>query len=83
MLLGTVYVVILAVLAFRKYSGDIPMASSCSASISAACHPHPDDNEVYLFPLQWGVVFDREGIGHCSLTTDREATSPKDGERYA
>jgi hypothetical protein len=54
-----------------------------AVQLSARPHPHPDDNEVYLFPLQWGVVLDRNGIDHCSLTTDSEVTSPKDGERYA
>jgi len=30
-------------------------ASSCSAAISAACHPDQEDNEAHLFPVQWGV----------------------------
>ena len=47
----------------------MPLASACSAAISAACHPPlPDEDEAYRFLVRWGVVSeDDKGVGHCPL----------------
>ncbi|KAF2822150.1 hypothetical protein CC86DRAFT_301334, partial [Ophiobolus disseminans] len=82
-MVGLVYVGFLVVLAMRDYPGDVPMASSCSAAISAACHPDEEDDEAHLFPVQWGVVSIKDGNGHGSLTTDKNVTPPEEGQRYA
>ena len=58
-----------AILAFfqgtRRLPADMPLAASCSASISAACHPTDAarDHEVHhhLTKVRWGVETDGEG----------------------
>ena len=63
----------------------MPVASTCSATISAACHPPlPEDEEAYMFPVQWGVVSqDAEDVGHCSFTTARDVAAPVVGRLYS
>lgn len=67
----------------------MPLASTCSAAISAACHqPLPDDQEAYMFPVQWGVVgVDRNAdgvrVGHCCFSTARDVKGPVEGDVYA
>lgn len=68
----------------------MPLASTCSAAISASCHqPLPDDRDAYRFPVQWGVVSvdDRDaqgvGVGHCCFTTARDVEAPVAGWMYA
>lgn len=68
----------------------MPLASTCSAAISASCHqPLPDDEHAYMFPVQWGVVSvdDRDGqdvgVGHCCFTTARDVEAPVAGRMYA
>jgi hypothetical protein len=41
---------------------------SCSAAISAACHPLGDEADVALVPVKWGVVGVDKGVGHCALS---------------
>jgi hypothetical protein len=59
---------------FRYYPPGIPLAGSCSAAISAACHPPPDDTDASLKPLQWGAIPGAEKeengrvVGHCSFS---------------
>lgn len=81
--LGLVYIVVLVRLGLRWYPADIPLASSCSAAISAACHRPEGDWEAHMFPVQWGVVSEKDGVGHCSLTTARDVTAPVKGKLYA
>lgn len=59
-----------------KLPVGIPLASSCSAAISAACHPPAEDVNASLMPVQWGAVThiregdaDGETIGHCSFSS--------------
>jgi len=82
--LGFGYIFMLVSFMVRRYSETMPLASTCSAAISAACHPPNDDSEAYLFPLQCGVVsVDENGVGHCSLTTARDVFPPEVGKLYA
>lgn len=56
------------VLGQRKFKGGMPLAGSCSAAISAACHRPDWDEDASMQPVQWGVVqdsFSHGGIGHC------------------
>ena len=70
-------------LGFRRYKPGMPLASSCSAAISAACHPPADDVGAAVLPLMWGVVDDDiDGVGHCSFTS-REVVPPVKGRLYA
>jgi hypothetical protein len=49
--LASVMVLALAINGWRRYSANIPLASSCSAVISAACHAPPDDSDAALHPI--------------------------------
>jgi hypothetical protein len=72
-----------------KYTKGIPLASSCSAAISAACHPPAEDVNAGLLPIQWGATTHDRGvktstgaIGHCCFTS-LPVKQPKTGRRYA
>lgn len=72
----------------RKYKPGMPLAGSCSAAISAACHPPAEDVNPSSDAVMWGVVGyetakdGAEYIGHCSLTSF-EVRAPVSGELYA
>ena len=55
--------------AARRYPPGMPHVSTCSAAISAACHPPPGDVDAAVLPVQWGVVSTKNGIGHCSFSS--------------
>jgi hypothetical protein len=59
-ILGTVMLTALMLTGLRKFRNNMPIASSCSASISSLCHlPHhgdEDHREAPYLPLQWGVL---------------------------
>ena len=57
--------VLLAVVAFgfRRYAKvGIPLAGSCSAAISAACHPPPGDDRPSIKAVKWGAVKEESSI---------------------
>lgn len=70
---------------FRKYKPGIPLVGSCSAAISAACHPPQGDDKPSRKVVQWGscgpmstlgMTGDDQTLssgesetGHCSLTS--------------
>jgi hypothetical protein len=61
----------------------MPVTSTCSAAISAACHP--DDNEpddFYLKKMSWGVTSITDRIGHCTFSCD-PVEKPNDYTPYA
>jgi hypothetical protein len=78
MLLGAVAI------GFRRYKGNAPLVSTCSAAISAACHRPTDDEGSELLPLQWGVVTwdGNRKFGHCSLSS-QGVSAPVLGFLYA
>ncbi|KAF7589729.1 hypothetical protein BBP40_003927 [Aspergillus hancockii] len=43
-------------LGYRKLNSRMPLATHCSAAISAACHPPPDDRGAALRPVMWGEI---------------------------
>jgi hypothetical protein len=63
------------VVARRRFKAGMPLASSCSAAISAACHPPEEDVDAQLLPVQWGAVShgvedgEAEVVGHCSFSS--------------
>jgi len=69
---------------FRRYPAGMPLVGSCSAAISAACHPPTADTEAALRAVKWGVVSsaDRGVVGHCSFSS-WEVGVPVEGEMYA
>lgn len=85
MIVGSILVLLALAMGCRRYKPGIPTAGSCSAAISAACHPPPGDKEVATLPVQWGAVELLEssnGVGHCSFTS-REVSMPVGGRVYA
>lgn len=93
MLLGGAMVLALVLLgAFKKYTVKrpkdgsasppypMPLVSTCSAAISAACHAHPDDTDVGFLPVKWGYVSDLpgNGPGRLTFTTARDVWYPSD-----
>ncbi|KAI9726332.1 MAG: hypothetical protein M1828_001606 [Chrysothrix sp. TS-e1954] len=57
-LVGAGLIISLIVIAFsRTYPSGMPLASSCSLTISAACHRAKDENEdITVQPIQYGVL---------------------------
>lgn len=54
----------------RRYDGTMPMVSTNSLAISAACHVlQKDQDGGYLLPVQWGVLSMTGGVGKCAFTT--------------
>lgn len=85
--LGCILVIALVITGFlRRYPGGepaLPLLSTCSAAISAACHAPEDDQDAHLLPVRWGVVSsDEDGIGHCSFTTAIDVRPPSEGALY-
>lgn len=68
-------------LGFRRFKGGIPLVGSCSAAISAACHPLVDEYDVHLVEVMWGVVAIGKGVGHCTLS-GRYVSPPIPGRLY-
>lgn len=74
---------------FRRFGGGMSLAGSCSAAISAACHPPEDDVHASGEKVMWGVVDEgtssdekTPAIGHCSFTSF-EVSAPVEGQLYA
>jgi hypothetical protein len=88
-LVGVFYLVFGISLALRKYPKGMPLAGSCSALISASCHPPKEDVDVALLPVQWGAVKgneessgkEKDMIGHCTFTSLAVET-PIEGSLY-
>ncbi|KAJ5391437.1 hypothetical protein N7509_006927 [Penicillium cosmopolitanum] len=55
-LIGALMVCILLVLSIRRLDSEIPVTRSCSAVISAACHPprHEESESHILGKMKWG-----------------------------
>jgi ribosomal protein S8 len=59
----------------------MPLASTNSRAISAACHPSDKDTrDGYLFPVTWGVTEIENGIGHCTITTAADIMTIKEAD---
>jgi hypothetical protein len=83
MIIGIVLIIALMALSARRYSGEMPLASTCSAAISALCHPPKGDSEAAHFEVIWGEVSqDDKGVGHCSFTTAADVKEPTVGRMY-
>ncbi|KAJ5494726.1 hypothetical protein N7463_010813 [Penicillium fimorum] len=82
-LVGGVMMLGLGILAFKRFKSVIPLAGSCSAAISAACHP-PSDEVMQMTGqdmVKWGeTVSPQDGVmdhldgvevrdAHCSFTS--------------
>ena len=87
-ILGLIVVLLGISNGFRRAKVGMPFAGSCSAAISAACHPPATDVDASRKRVMWGVV-DKESfryrgksVGHCSFTSFK-VEAPTVGELYA
>lgn len=55
LLVGVSMMIVILVLGFRHFKNSMPLASNCSAAISAACHAPPGCGDA-LRPVMWGEV---------------------------
>lgn len=53
---GVVIVLTISGLSLRPINSRMPVAGSCSAAISAACHPPPEDVDPHLKKVMWGEI---------------------------
>ncbi|CAO1603804.1 hypothetical protein XANCAGTX0491_007383 [Xanthoria calcicola] len=77
LVLGFALVLLLILAGFLgKYKNGTPLASTCSAAISAACHRPSRDTQAHMFQLYWGAVSwnPQTHIGHCCFTTAKDVT---------
>lgn len=86
-ILGSIIVLVGIANGFRELSHKMPLAGSCSAAISVACHPPKADVDASLKRVVWGVVAEGSdnsdsSVGHCSFTSC-EVKAPIVGKRYA
>lgn len=70
MIIGFIMLALLIGLGFRKL-GSMPVAGSCSAAISAACHRPEEDVDAAFLPVQWGAVRTRR-MGSVMLVSLRK-----------
>jgi hypothetical protein len=63
-------------------SSAMPMATTCSAAISAACHRPDADEDAHLLPVRWGVTDDSSAPNRCAFTTSRDVHSPVIDDEY-
>ncbi len=88
LILGFIVVLVGIANGFRKARVGMPLAGSCSAAISAACHPPKADKDASVKRVMWGVVAEgssnspNHSVGHCSFTSF-EAAAPIVGKWYA
>jgi hypothetical protein len=85
-------ILLLTYKSLQRYKLGMPMAGSCSAAISAACHKVDKDESLHLKKLMWGVVEGQgetigtwksgKGFGHCSFSSALVAP-PIPGRLYA
>ncbi|KAF6831723.1 hypothetical protein CMUS01_07207 [Colletotrichum musicola] len=67
----------------RLRFGGIPVAGSCSAAISATCHPGTYEKDAWKMPLRWGVVSEpKVEPRHCSFSS-KPVEKPLEGQLYA
>ena len=87
-ILGSIVILLGILNGFRQARIGMPLAGSCSAAISAACHPPEADVDASLKRVMWGVVAEEsfkykgESVGHCSFTSIK-VEAPTVGKLYA
>lgn len=73
----------------KSPEGGPPIVSTCSAAISAACHPGPTHEAMPYKEIRWGATGPVwNGSGHCSIVSQKtwaagQAGKPMHGYLYA
>ena len=85
---GGLLLLFVLALGARQFKTSMPLVGSCSAAISAACHPPLEELKLHAEqrPLQWGVVSgmgDMNGNAHCSFSMNPVTAPQDDGTYYA
>jgi hypothetical protein len=83
LLVGVCILAGILALGFRRLDCSMPLAGTCSAAISAACHESKPDAS--LKPLQWGALPGADvqsDIGHCCFSSCA-VVEPTAGKKYA
>lgn len=81
-IVGSIMVLFGILTGSRKYKEGMPLIGSCSAAISAACHPLSNDSDASLHPIMWGVVENKDPVGHCCFSS-LDVSPPVNGKVYA
>jgi hypothetical protein len=69
--LGSLMVLTLPILGLRRFKSNIPVAGSCSAAISAACHPPMTNKEAAQKCVMWGeIVLENSLLGKVGFDSD-------------
>ncbi|MCJ1381499.1 hypothetical protein MMC17_004610 [Xylographa soralifera] len=77
---GLIMVAVLVGFGSRKYHPGMPLTTSCSRAISAACHPAPGDDDAPLKALMYGVIHQTED-GHEYVGFSSHEVKPLKGGR--
>ena len=88
--LGSLLLVYPLALGLKRFYSTMPITGSCSAAISAACHPPKADVDAAFKIVRWGVVENcdmkteskDQNVGHCCFTS-MGVTRPVQGNLYA
>ena len=83
-IVGSIMVIGVILNGFWRYRPGMPLAPSCSAAISAACHPLAGDGNAARSLVRWGEVpaLTADGLAHCTFTSDADVTMPIFGRLY-
>lgn len=79
--LGFILGLVVHILGFRRFKPGMPLAGTCSAAISAACHRPADDLHASTLPVMWGALQEDRVVGHCCFTS-HEVSQPVEGSHY-
>lgn len=85
LVIGLLLLLFLAFVASQKATFRLPVVSTSSAAISAACHPAAKDQSAALLPVRWGVIPSKSypgDVGHCSFNTHAETHDAIVGHLY-
>lgn len=80
---GSLMFIALLAAGFIPYKRGMPLASSCSMAISAACHPE-SETQVSVQEVQWGVLEasdNQADVRHCSFS-ECSVSQPVIGHLY-
>jgi hypothetical protein len=81
-LVSVLMLLFLIVCCCQKLKSGMPVASTCSAAIAAACHPSKKEQEdAPLLPIKWGVTDMLDGAGHCTFSA-KDVSMPDERTPY-
>lgn len=83
---GGATLIVMTLLSLRRRpsgSAAIPLASTCSVAVRAACHPPEDDREPWRMSLRYGTTSLRDGDGHCCFAMARDVRPSISRVRYS